>query len=137
MRVAGLRLADGTAVWADARDHQLEALDSVCVELDGECLIASVFVSPDQWLRPPSPTRGTVLAILEIESSGEPDMDLSGADLPPLGSCVSARGLTGIVTGLAPIERLVTITTAGGSSAQVPVDEVGVVQPEGPHSHTY
>jgi hypothetical protein len=124
MRVAGVRLANGSALWADAGTWQLAPLDSVLVRTSAGTLTGSVFALPEHLLRPVERVDGTVLEILPATSAEERCGDLPGSDLPYLGSIVRTAEVKGRVAGLDPIRRLATLTLADGSRADVSVDDL-------------
>ena len=124
MRVAGVRLADGSALWVDAGTWQLAPLDSVLVRTSAGTLTGSVFVLPEHLLRPVERVDGTVLEVLRATTAEERCGDLPGSDLPYLGSIVRAADVKGRVAGLDPIRRLATLTLEDGSRVDVPVDDL-------------
>lgn len=124
MRIAGVRLADGSAVWVDAGTLQLATLDAVLVRTSAGTLRGSVFVLPEHLLRPVERVDGTVLEVFPRTSAEERCADVPGGDLPYLGSIVRTADLRGRVAALDPIRRLATLTLEDGSRVDVSVDDL-------------
>ncbi len=124
MRVAGVRLGDGRAVWVDAGAWELAPLDAVIVRLEAGDFTGSVFVTPEQLVRGVERIDGTVVEVSPASTDEEKCADLPGADLPPLGSVVRTDRVKGRVTALDPTRRLATLTRDDGSQVVVPVDDL-------------
>jgi hypothetical protein len=124
VRVAGVRVADGSALWVDAAAWQLAPLDTVVVRTSAGTLPGSVFVLPEQLLRPVERVDGIVVEVLPAASTEERCAELPGGDLPYLGSIVRTADVEGLVSALDPIRRLATLTLQDGSQVDVPVDDL-------------
>lgn len=110
MRAAGVHLADGRLVWIEAGEVTLGPLDRVVVRLAEGEHHGVIVVTPEQCLRPPDTVDGVLAG---WEPFGLPIDDCShlpGAHMPPLGSRLDAGGTRGMVIGLDPVERTVTVT---------------------------
>lgn len=128
MRVAGVRLPDGRAVWADARTHQISALDEAVVRLPEGELVGSVFVTPEQFIEPPQRVDAAVVEVRARALPAETCGDLPGSDLPYLGSTVRLNGIQARVMAVDPVKRTVTVTGEDGTEVTMPA--AGVLEPE-------
>jgi hypothetical protein len=116
MRIAGVRLPDGRAVWVDAGKVEVSVRDTALVRLaDGDAR-GFVFVSPEQLAQPPEHVAGYLVEAACPASSETSCADLPGADMPALGSIVEIEGEIGTVTGIDAVKREATITREDGSS---------------------
>jgi hypothetical protein len=93
-------------------------MDRVRALCDGETLDGTVYVAPEQLLRPPETVIGSVLGVLPQRASDVGCHDLPGADMPPLGSRVRFDTLEGVVTGLDPLNRRMTVRTDQGDEIE-------------------
>lgn len=125
MRIAGIRLPDGRALWLDAGQHELVPLDRVHGSTAGGEVEGIVFVTPDQLLQPQAQADGTITDV-ERRHQSDPDCDdLPGADLPPLGTKFEAEGVCGTVVGLDPVAGSVTVRQDDGREVAVPLSTGG------------
>jgi hypothetical protein len=122
VRVAGVRLPDGRAIWADAAGWELVPPCRVLLRLPEGEVAGVVFVSPEQLLRPVPEVEGTVVAV-QPRPDDDGGEDLPGSDLPYLGSSLTVGGRAGLVTGLDPVRRTVTLTMEDGDSVELPEDD--------------
>jgi hypothetical protein len=124
VRVAGVRLGDGSALWVDAGTWQLGPLDTVLVHTSAGTLTGAVFVLPEHLLRPVERVDGIVLEVFSSSPAEERCADMPGSDLPYLGSIVRTGDVEGRVAALDPIRRLATLALDDGSRVEVPVDDL-------------
>lgn len=129
MNIAGVALPDGRLLWART-GITVSVLDDVILRVDEEEIEGTVVVAPDQLLRPPGMAPAEVVQIVEREMRQASCDDLPGADLPPLGSRISVGEVVGRITGLDPVGRTVTVTSADESApVQVAVSELASEKP--------
>lgn len=115
MRIAGVRLPDGHALWLDAGQHELVPLDRVHGSTDGGQVEGIIFVTPDQLLQSPAEVDGTITDVMPRQHPDPDCDDLPSADLPPLGTKFEAEGVYGMVVGLDPVGRIVTVRQDDGN----------------------
>ena len=122
--MAGIRLQSGRTVWADAGEVKLAPLDTAVVRLAEGDASGTVFATPEQIIRPPEQVDGKVVEVrphrVEEVSCG----DLPGADLPYLGTTIRTETVSGRVTALDAVHRLVTLTREDGSTVEMPADDL-------------
>jgi hypothetical protein len=111
----------GGTLCLDAQNYDLALLDEVTVDTGDAIVRGTVVVTPDQLLRPPAHTAGT---ITEVMPRWQPDPgcdDLPGADLPPLGTMWIADGEVGMIVRLDPVGRSVTVRQDDGREVTFPL----------------
>lgn len=121
-----MRLSDGSALWVDAGELSVSALDEAIVRLNGGDRTGLVFVTPEQMLRAPEPIEGEIVGVRPREEEPEECRELPGSDMPPLGSSVEIGGAPGKVTALDPVRRRVTVRTPDGGALEVAVEEIAL-----------
>jgi len=124
MRVAGVRLGDGSALWVDAGTWQLAPLDTVLVRTSAGTLTGTVFVLPEHLMRQVERVDGMVLEVYASAPTEERCADMPGSDLPYLGSIVRTGDVEGGVAAANPVRRLVTLALDVGSRVEVPVGDL-------------
>jgi hypothetical protein len=113
MNVAGVALADGRLLWART-GVPLAVLDRVVLQTPEAEIEGTVIVAPDQLLRSPAELSAEVLRVVPRSQSEPRCDDLPGAALPPLGTRVTANGITGLVTALDPVAGTILVTPDDG-----------------------
>jgi hypothetical protein len=122
MSVAGVWVAAGRLVWADAGECVLALLDAVVVRVGDEQMDGVVHVVPQQWVEPPGEVEGVIVAV--VEARMEVDDVFPGAEMPALGEWARAGDVEGRVMGIDVLGGMVTIVGEDGQRVQVPVSEV-------------
>lgn len=118
MRIAGVRLDDGASLWTDAGDRVLQVMDRVDIRVDGNVLSGTVFVTPEQIMVGGADAAAEILSVGSPASS-EPDDELPGADMPPLGSLLTVDAVSGTVLQIDAVNRTVRIRTEDGTEPVV------------------
>ncbi|GAC1463051.1 MAG: hypothetical protein NVS2B16_11240 [Chloroflexota bacterium] len=123
MRIAGVRLLDGTVLWADAGDLPVAPLDTVDVTTDDGMVAGTVFVAPEQFLRPPPHVEGVVVRRhpCGVDPAGW-DADVY-TGMPALGSTARTADLAGTVVGCDAVRGRVTLR-AYDEETEVAVDAI-------------
>lgn len=124
MRVAGVRLADGDAVWAEAGTWALMPLDRVTVRRGNGLLEGEVFVAPEQLIRSPASVEVRIVALHRREPPGDECNDLPGVELPPLGTEVTTPSGTGRIGRIDPVRHLVTVEGDDGQTTELSVEQI-------------
>ena len=119
MRVAGVRLDGGRAVWADARTNELSPLDRVTVHLEAEELSGWVFVAPAQLLQPPASIEGVIVEVLPRPEDDLECRELPGWEMPPLGTRVRTASAEGLVIAIDAAQSRVTLRLDDGVEVEV------------------
>ena len=114
MRVAGIRLRDGRTIWADAGDMDLAVLDRAEIRgpVGGETGV--VCVIPEHMTGMPPRIDGQVV---DVQPHTAPDDDcgaVRGAEMPPLGSTLSAGQNKGVVIAVDAVRGQVTLRGEDG-----------------------
>jgi hypothetical protein len=124
VRIAGVRLIGGSAVWLDAGDLSAAPLDRATVRIDGSIRAGEVFVAPEQVLSPPDRVDG-LLVESHAPQAGDEDCDyLPGAELPTLGQAVQWGSIRGTVVALDPVEDRVTIEHSGDTQMVISLGDI-------------
>lgn len=121
MRIAGVRLPDGSAVWLNAGEQKLAPLDRVHGSTAGGDVEGIVFVTPEQLVQVSVQVAGTITDVERRQHRDAGCDELPGADLPPLGTAFEAEGVHGVVVELDPVGRRVTIRRGEGEAGAVTV----------------
>jgi hypothetical protein len=124
VRIAGVRLQDGSVVWLDAGSHGIRQLDRAIVRLAAGEVEGAVFVTPEAMLSPPPRVDGLVV---KSWTSSPPDRDcnfLPGSEFPVLGERVRSGDLEGTVVALDPVERRVTFAHGTDETSVVPLEDL-------------
>ena len=119
MRVAGVRLEGGRAIWADAGQIQLATLDRVMVRSSNEEASGWVFVASEQLLHAPASIDGVIVEVLPPSEDGVECRELPGSEMPPLGSRVRTESVEGLVTAIDAVQSRVTLRLDDGSEVEV------------------
>lgn len=122
MRVAGVRLPNGGAVWVDAGSLEAAPLDVAVVQIGGTQAEGEVFVAPGQLLAGAQAVDGVLLSAHRPMVPDAGCQELPGADLPALGTEMSRGDTSGVVTAVDAVNRTVTITSADGREITEPAD---------------
>lgn len=130
MRIAGVRLLDGRALWVEAGDRHLSLLDRAVVQVERTRVTGYVFATPEQLIGSCPVVDAILLEVAPPETPSDECEFMPGSELPPLGSTVQTAAGEATVTALDPVRQLVTVRTPLG--AQTTVDLAEVL----PHSQT-
>jgi len=122
MKIAGIRLPDGSALWVEAGEMLVAPLDEARVRLTDAEATGTVFVAPEQMISPPQRTDGMMVEVRQREAPEEECGNLPGSDMPYLGSRIRVGALTGTVTAIDAMRRLATVTSLNGGSMEISVD---------------
>jgi hypothetical protein len=115
VRIAGVRLPDGRAVWLDAGGLPVSPLDRVVAEVEGAEATGEVFVAPDQLLTS-LPPDGSISRVLPPKPDALDCSGLPGASMPPLGTRVSTAEGSGTVIGVDAVHGTVTVQREDGTT---------------------
>lgn len=124
MRIVGVRLNTGRAVWLDAGELSVTPLDRATAQVDGSNQEGEVFVAPHQVWAPPERIDGLLLASQPPVLADDDCDHIPGAELPALGQAVQWGDIHGVVVELDPVEKLVTIAHQGDERTVVPLSDI-------------
>jgi hypothetical protein len=115
--ITGVRLTDGRLVWVEAGVTELQPLDRVVVDVDGQERPGRVAIAPEALIRPVE----TVGRIVRVNAHNHDDScpALPGADMPPLGGEVDGE----TVIAVDAVNRTFTLETVDGSRTTRSVPE--------------